>query len=121
MKKILIVEDEPHILEVITVTLEFGPYQLFTATNVDQALEIGFREIPDMVITDVMLPGEKSGIDICKSIKEAHATKNAYVIIMSAKGQVRDIQAGKDAGCDEYIVKPFSPIELIDKVSRILD
>jgi two-component system phosphate regulon response regulator PhoB len=120
MKKILIVEDEPDILDVITLTLEMGSYELLKATDGTKALTLAVEENPELIILDVMLPGELDGIDVCKRLRSTEVTKNSHIMILSARGMEKDVQAGIEAGCDEYIVKPFSPLELIQRIKTIL-
>ncbi len=120
MKKILIVEDEADILDILKMTLDFGSYQLLTATNGDQALEMARRELPDLILLDIMMPGRIDGLEVCRQLKENTATKNTYVMIVTAKGMERDRKAGAEAGCDEYVVKPFKIARLAKSIDKIL-
>lgn len=120
MKKILIVEDEPDILDILKLTLDFGSYHLLTAINGDQALEIARRELPDLVLLDIMMPGSVDGLEVCRQLKNNQATKDAYVMIVTAKGMDRDRAAGIEAGCNEYVVKPFKIAQLAKSIEQIL-
>ncbi len=120
MKKILIVEDEADILDILKMTLDFGSYRLLTATNGDQALEIARREIPDLILLDIMLPGRIDGLEVCRQLKDNTATKGTYVMFVTAKGMDRDRKAGVEAGCDDYVVKPFKITQLAKSIDRIL-
>ncbi|MBC8504044.1 MAG: response regulator [Anaerolineales bacterium] len=120
MKKIMIVEDEPDILDIIKLTLDFGSYQLLTATDGDQALETARRELPDLILLDIMLPGSIDGLDVCRRLRGDEATKDTYVMMVTAKGMERDKEAGIQAGCDEYVVKPFKIMQLMKSIEAIL-
>jgi two-component system phosphate regulon response regulator PhoB len=122
MKKILIVDDQPTVRELVSVTLEIGPYQILTAENGDQALDIARREKPDLMLLDVQMPGGKlDGLEVCRALKHSADTSGIYIIMLTAKGQDWDKQAGSDAGANDYFVKPFSPLELMNKVETILN
>ena len=120
MKKILIVEDEPDILDVIKLTLDMGNYQLLTAVKGDLALELARQEMPDMILLDIMLPGKIDGLEVCRKLKSGEATKDIYIMIVTAKGMQGDEEAGYAAGCDQYIVKPFKIMRLMREIERIL-
>jgi two-component system phosphate regulon response regulator PhoB len=121
MKKILIVDDQPAVRELVSVTLEIGPYKILTAENGDEALEIARAELPELMLLDIQMPGGSlDGLDVCRILKGDDQTKDITIIILTAKGQDWDKQAGQDAGANDYFVKPFSPLELMNKVERIL-
>jgi two-component system, OmpR family, phosphate regulon response regulator PhoB len=121
MKKILIVDDQPAVRELVSVTLEIGPYMIRTAENGDQALAIAREELPDLMLLDVQMPGGTlDGLEVCRKLKSAEETKNIYIIMLTAKGQEWDKQAGHDVGANDYFVKPFSPLELMNKVEAVL-
>ncbi len=121
MKKILIVDDQIEVRELVQVTLEIGDYQILTAENGQEALEISWAEHPDIVLMDIMMPGsEVDGIEACRRLKADPKTADITVVMLSAKGQENDILAGKAAGADDYFTKPFSPIALIEKVEQVI-
>ncbi|MEY2666422.1 MAG: hypothetical protein RLZZ384_593 [Pseudomonadota bacterium] len=114
--KILIVDDNVQMRTLLRITFtRQTDYQLLEAENGVDGLKIVCDEQPDVVITDVMMPGELNGLDLCRKIK-ASEHKSCYVVLLSGKGQQSDIDSGMQAGADVYRVKPFSPIELIDIV-----
>lgn len=122
MKKILIVDDQPTVRELVSVTLEIGPYQILTAENGDQALAIARREKPDLMLLDVQMPGgQLDGFGVCRALKQSVDTRDIYIIMLTAKGQDWDKQAGTEAGANDYFVKPFSPLELMNKVEAVLN
>lgn len=120
MKKILIVDDQPELVELVSVTLEIGPYQILSAENGEQALELATKELPEMILLDIQMPGELDGLDVCKQLKSNEATEGIYILMLTAKGQDWDKEAGQEAGADDYFVKPFSPLELMNKVEEIM-
>ncbi len=122
MKKILIVDDQLEVRELVQVTLEIGDYQILAAENGQQALELAQNEHPDIVLLDIMMPGSNvDGLEVCRQLKNDPDTANITVVMLSAKGQESDIKAGREAGADDYFTKPFSPIALIEKVEEVMN
>ncbi len=121
MKKILVVDDQPAVRELVSVTLEIGPYQILSAANGDEALEIARDATPDLILLDIQMPGGSlDGLDVCRVLKGDPQTRDMFIIMLTAKGQDWDKQAGYEAGADDYFVKPFSPLELMHKVEAVL-
>lgn len=121
MKKILIVDDQVAVRELVSVTLEIGPYQILSAENGDQALSLARAELPQLMLLDVQMPGGSlDGLDVCRLLKKDELTKSIYIIMLTAKGQDWDKQAGVEVGANDYFVKPFSPLELLNKVDEVL-
>jgi len=120
MKRVLIVEDQPDIRKLILMTLEFEDYEIHEAPDGAQGLALVAALRPDLVLLDVMMPGEMDGLQVCKRIKSDPALSHVKVVILTARGQARDREAGAAAAADEYLVKPFSPLQLIETVERLL-
>lgn len=120
MKKILVADDEEYIRELVCTTIGLGSYEIFKATNGEEALEMAKKVKPDLMLLDVRMP-KMTGFEVCKAIKDDPETRGIYVIILSAFDLDEDKRQGTDAGANDYFVKPFSPIALLDKVSDILD
>lgn len=118
MKKVLIVEDQADIRELIRMTLEIEDFDIHEAENGDIGLQMARQLKPDLVLLDVMMPGTLDGFGVCSHIKGDPSLKKIKVVILSAKGQDNDKQQGKSAGADGYLTKPFSPRQLLDVVSR---
>lgn len=118
-KKIVIVEDEPDILEVLSYNLKREGYDVLAATDGVRALALIRREAPDLILLDLMLPG-MDGVEICGAIKQDPQTQNALIIMVTAKGEESDIVLGLGVGADDYIAKPFSPKELVARVKAVL-
>lgn len=113
MKKILIVEDHADIRRLIRMTLEFEDCEIHEAADARSGWELAKRVTPDLVLLDVMMPGEATGLDLCVAIKVDPALVATRVIMLSARGGSADREAGLSAGADAYLVKPFSPIQLL--------
>lgn len=121
MKKILIVDDQIEVRELVQVTLEIGDYQILTAENGQEAIELAQTEHPDIILMDIMMPGsEVDGLEACRRLKANPATAGITIVMLSAKGQEADLEAGRRAGADDYFIKPFSPIALIEKVEEVI-
>jgi len=119
MSRILVAEDEPHILLLIQRKLETAGHTVATAMNGDDALEMALRDRPDLLLLDILMPG-REGLDVCKEVKTAYGDSAPPVIIISALGQQLDVEAGISAGADDYIIKPFSPRALLERVEAAL-
>ena len=118
MKKILVVDDQAEVRELVKVTLEVNDYQLLMAENGQQALDMVKAEQPDLILLDIMMPGGPDGIEVCRQLKSEGV--NSTIVMLTAKGEDADVDAGYAAGADDYFVKPFSPLELIEKVEDVL-
>jgi DNA-binding response OmpR family regulator len=117
--KILIADDNENIREALTSILEDEGYALWIAKDGAEALR-KVREIsPDIIILDVTMP-EISGYDVCRTIKNDPDLKKIFVLMLSAKGQATEQEHGREAGADEYMVKPFSPSEILARINKIV-
>jgi CheY-like chemotaxis protein len=119
MAKILVAEDERDIRDLIAFTLRFAGYEVLTANNGEEAVQLTLQTIPDLVLTDVRMP-KMTGYEACRLIKADPATQHIPVVFLSAKGQEAEVQTGLDAGGEEYLLKPFAPDQLTRKVAEIL-
>ena len=121
VKKILIVDDQYEVRELVEVTLRIGDYEILQAASGDDALKIAREEKPDMVLLDVMMPNSPvDGFEVCRRLKQDDETKHINIVMITARGQDRDFEMGKAAGADDYFTKPFSPLQLMNKVEEIL-
>ena len=119
-KKILIADDNENIREALTYLLEDEGYALSLAKDGAETLKKVREVLPDILFLDVMMP-EINGYDVCRTIKTDPTLKGIYVIMLTAKGQVVEQERGKEVGADEYIVKPFSPMEILTKIKTIFN
>ena len=122
MRKILIVDDQPEVRELVKVTLEIGNYLILSAENGQEALELARAEQPDIILLDLKMPGSRvHGLEVCRRLKNDPTTAGIYIIIISASGQKDDIEAGQAVGADDYFTKPFSPIALMNKIDQVIE
>lgn len=119
MAKIVIAEDEPDIRELIAFTLRFAGHEVITAGNGQEGFDLTKQERPDLVLLDVRMP-KLTGYDACRKIKADPELGHIPVIFLSAKGQESEIAQGFAAGADEYLLKPFAPDQLTERVKAIL-
>jgi DNA-binding response OmpR family regulator len=119
MKKILIADDEPHILELLKMMFE-GQYRIFVAEDGKETLEILSNMTPDLILLDVMMP-KINGFEICEKLKKDPKTRGITIALLSAKTQERDIMKGLKLGADYYFTKPFDPAYLEKEISKILE
>ncbi len=115
-RKILVVDDEPKILKIVEHSLHREGYQVFTAADGEQAINMAEKVRPDLIILDLMLP-KADGFEVCKRIK---SRQDVPVIILSARGEEVDKVVGFTLGADDYQTKPFSPTELVMRVRAVL-
>lgn len=118
-KKILIVDDEAHIVELVKVCLEDSDYDLVDAYDGQEALEKAESERPDLILLDIMLP-KLDGFEVCRRLKDSESTREIPVVMLSAKGQEVDKVKGFQSGADAYMTKPFSPIRLLNELEELL-
>ena len=117
--KVIVIEDEADILEVIEYNLAREGFRVLSARDGQEGLRLIKRETPDLVLLDLMLPG-LDGIEICRKLKEDPMTRPIPIIMVTAKGEESDIVLGLGIGADDYVTKPFSPKELMGRVKAIL-
>lgn len=120
MAKILIAEDEKDIRELVAFTLRFAGFDVVTATNGVEAVEVATETQPDLILMDVRMP-KMTGYQACEKLKEQEATRNIPVVFLSAKGQESEIEQGLQSGAERYILKPFALDELTRQVNAILE
>jgi two-component system phosphate regulon response regulator PhoB len=118
-QKILIVEDDKHISKLVKYNLEKAGYDCIVADDGEEAMDVLARQRTDLIILDIMLP-EMDGFEVCRLIKQNDKLKNIPIIMLTAKGEEVDRVVGLELGADDYMVKPFSPRELILRIRAIL-
>ena len=117
--KIAVIEDEVDILEVINYNLSKEGFDVCSALDGEEGLALIKKEVPDLVLLDLMLPG-LDGIEICRTLKADHSTRSIPIIMVTAKGEESDIVLGLGMGADDYVVKPFRPRELMARIRSVL-
>lgn len=118
-KRILIIDDEPDIVEILSYNLEKEGYEVYTASNGNEGIEQAKLVIPDLILLDVMMP-EKDGIETCQELREIKELKKTLIVFLSARGEEFSQLAGFQAGANDYIVKLIKPKILISKVNALL-
>lgn len=119
MKKILIIDDEQDILEILTYNLEREGYEVYTATNGTEGIDLAKKIIPDLVLLDVMMP-EKDGIETCQDLRALPELRKTLIVFLSARGEEFSQLAGFQAGANDYVVKVIKPKILISKINALL-
>ena len=118
-KKILVVDDEPHILRSLTFVLKKEGYDVSSATNGEEALAKIRESKPSLMFLDVMMP-KKNGYEVCQEVKGDPSLSGICIIMLTAKGQEADREKGLSLGADEFVTKPFSPMKVVERVREIL-
>lgn len=119
-KKILLVDDSGTTLMMEKMILGKGDYELFTATNGEEAIEKAVAERPDLILLDVVMP-KMNGFEACERIREIDDLKETPVIMVTTRGEAENVQQGFELGCTDYVTKPINSLELITKVRNCLD
>ncbi|MBF8304338.1 MAG: two component transcriptional regulator, winged helix family [Dehalococcoidia bacterium] len=115
-EKILVVDDEPGIVELVRLNLEDNDYQVVTAQDGQRALEAYYSEMPDLIVLDIMMP-KMNGFEVCQTIRRQ---SNVPIIMLTALSDAEEELKGLESGADDYIGKPFSPGELVARVRAVL-
>ena len=118
-KKILLVEDEPQLVDMLKLRLEANNYEVAIAYDGKQALEKTQTEQPDLIILDLLLP-KLDGYTVCGLLKKDSRHAHIPIVVLTARAQEADIKMGKEVGADEYITKPFEPKVLLEKINNLL-
>lgn len=120
---ILIVEDNPDLRLLVRTTFETDcqtAYEIVEAENGAEALQAVEERKPDLIVLDVMMPGEMDGLEVCMRIKSRPEWRDIRIVMLTARGQRVDIAKGMEAGADAYLVKPFSPLSLLETAEKLL-
>jgi len=121
MAKILVAEDEADIRELVAFSLiNIAGFEVIKARNGAEAVEMARTEVPDLILMDVRMP-KMTGVEACAKLKEIPETEDIPIVFLSAMGQETEIQQGMEVGAVEYILKPFAPDVLMNKVREILE
>jgi DNA-binding response OmpR family regulator len=116
---ILVIDDDPVILQLLQVNFEMEGFAVITAADGQEGVERTRADRPDVIVSDVMMP-RKSGLELVAELKGDPDTAAIPVLLLTAKAQQADIAGGLEQGADDYVTKPFEPLELIDRVNRLL-
>jgi two-component system alkaline phosphatase synthesis response regulator PhoP len=117
---ILVVDDEPQIVELVQDYLKQAGFRVLTARDGQTALTIARHERPDLIVLDLMLPGGLDGLDVCRSVRQDAALGDVPIIMLTARDEEADRLIGLELGADDYVTKPFSPREVVARVRAVL-
>jgi len=117
--KVLVIDDDPVILELLRVNFEIEGFEVVVAPDGVEGLAKASGAKPDVILSDIMMP-RMDGLEVVARLKAGAATRHIPIILLSAKAQNAEVQQGLDAGADDYVTKPFDPLELIDRVNAVL-
>lgn len=116
---VLVVDDDPVILKLLTVNFELEGFEVLAATNGSEALDLVREHRPDVVVSDIMMP-VMSGLDLVSTMAGDEGLSSVPVLLLSAKAQATDVRVGLDAGAVDYLTKPFDPLDLVSRVEVAL-
>lgn len=117
---VLIVEDQPEVRQLIRLTLRDEPYQLHEAADGSEGLRLAFDLVPDLILLDRSLPGAIDGLQVCRQVRGQPRLAATRVLMLSASDRPQDRVAGRQAGADGYLTKPFSPLLLVETIAQLL-
>lgn len=117
---VLVVDDQPDIRRLVRMTLDIGEFDVYEAATGEMAIESAIALKPQVVLMDIMMPGSIDGLGACRAIRADPRLEDVSVVMLTARGQQADIEAGREAGADAYLVKPFSPLQLLDVVNDLI-
>lgn len=117
---VLVVDDDPVILKLLEVNFEMEGFTVLVAHDGEEGIEVARSNQPDVVVSDIMMP-KKSGLELVVALKGDESTRDIPIILLSAKAQNADVRTGLEAGADDYVTKPFEPLDLVDRVNRLLE
>ena len=116
---VLVVEDDPVILRLLEVNFELEGFGVLLAHDGAEGIEMARAHLPDVIVSDIMMP-HTSGLELLTALKGDPDTKGIPIILLSAKAQTSDLKVGLDAGADDYVTKPFEPLDLVERVNALL-
>jgi DNA-binding response OmpR family regulator len=116
---VLVVEDDPVILRLLEVNFELEGFTVLLAHDGAEGIEVARANLPDVIISDIMMP-RTSGLELVETLKADADTKAIPIILLSAKAQTSDLKVGLEAGADDYVTKPFEPLDLVERVNELL-
>jgi DNA-binding response OmpR family regulator len=117
---VLVVDDDPVILKLLEVNFEMEGFTVLVARDGEEGIEVARADQPDLIVSDIMMP-KVSGLELVTALKGDPTTSEIPIILLSAKAQNADVRSGLDAGADDYVTKPFEPLDLVDRVNRLLE
>jgi len=117
---VLVVDDDPVILKLLEVNFEMEGFTVLVARDGEEGIDVARADQPDLIVSDIMMP-KVSGLELVTALKGDPTTSEIPIILLSAKAQNADVRSGLEAGADDYVTKPFEPLDLVDRVNRLLE
>jgi DNA-binding response OmpR family regulator len=117
---VLVVDDDPVILKLLEVNFEMEGFRVLVARDGQEGIDVATEERPDAIVCDVMMP-RVSGLELVATLKGRPVTSRIPIVLLSARAQHTDVATGLDAGADDYLTKPFEPLDLVDRVNALLE
>lgn len=118
-RRILVVDDEPDVLDLVVYRLRRSGYEVIEAPNGEEGLALAISEQPDLIVADVMMP-RVDGYELTRRLRDEDATRGIPIILLTARTQEADVSQGFEAGADDYLKKPFNPDELVARIRAVL-
>jgi DNA-binding response OmpR family regulator len=118
--KVLVVDDDPHIRELVRMKLQSAGHDVITAEDGQEGYDTAVREVPGLVLLDIAMP-RMTGLEVCQKLRETATTADLPIVLITARSSESDVEKGFAAGADDYITKPFSPRELLARLEVILE
>jgi DNA-binding response OmpR family regulator len=119
MTSVLVVDDDPVVLQVVEMVLRTGGIEVSTRTTGHDGVQAAHEQPPDCAVVDVSMP-DMSGLDVCRALRDDALTADIPIILLTGRGQWLDVASGFDAGADDYLVKPFTPGDLLQRVTALI-
>jgi DNA-binding response OmpR family regulator len=116
---VLVVDDDPVILKLLEVNFQMEGFAVLTAADGEEGVQVARAEHPDVIVSDIMMP-RVNGLELVQQLKADPDTEAIPIILLSAKAQSSDVRQGMEAGADDYVTKPFEPLDLVDRVHRLI-
>jgi DNA-binding response OmpR family regulator len=117
--QVLVIDDDPVIVRLLQVNFDMEGFEVVTAADGEEGLRLARQLNPDVVVCDVMMP-KVNGLEVVEGLKGDPATRHIPVILVSARAQSSEVQSGLDVGADDYVTKPFDPLDLVERVNAAL-
>lgn len=118
-QRVLVVDDDPVILRLLEVNFEMEGYDVLSATDGEEAVRRALEERPDLMVCDIMMPNV-NGLEVVERLRADERTRTMPIVLLSAKAQAVEVRKGLEVGADEYLTKPFDPLDLVERVQALL-
>jgi len=117
--RVLVVDDDPVIMRLLRVNFEMEGFDVVSASDGEEAIRSARNEAPDVIVCDIMMP-KLNGLEVVERLRADPRTAGMPIVLLSAKAQASEVQKGLEAGADDYVTKPFDPLELVERVHAVI-